>query len=581
MKKKTYQMAEVVDSMSFPKFARHNLKIVTMQGKLEFLNLNRPQQLVHSILERQRAAGLPMRAIVLKARREGVSTYVGARFFREINKRENRFATVCSADAEATDKVYKMVRLFQDEIPQDTRRKTKWSSKKEIVYSAPHRSEYLCQTAGTEVLGRGGLTHYLHITEFAFWKKAKEQFGGAAQEVPDDPETAIIIESTANGTGGAFYDMYVKAVERYKATGSLDGYIPIFLPWYIFKAYGRTPPSGWVPSEEERVLQHTHQLSNSQLYWRSWAIENKCQGDIRLFKQEYPATWQEAFQSSGSPVFTQGIINYQSRFIRTDMRYGLFDHKSGDFIPNAGGRYGWQILDGPGAEEHVVGVDTMEHKLTDEKDVKSERDFDGVVVLGRKSGKRAVKAILHCQMTQKELGLQILGACKHYNMAWVVPEIPMGMMVLEVLNEFQYPYVYHRRNKEFQIVPQETEDMGFRTTPVTRHYLVNDMIGVIRSEAVLVQFQEILDQMKVFIYNKKGKPVHMSGRHDDLMFGLALAIQGDLVCPKSYGKELPEYTDEGNEIKGGQMDGGLDSLARIGAYDTLDEDEEEDLLFTE
>jgi hypothetical protein len=44
---------------------------------------------------------------------------------------------------------------------------------------------------------------------------------------------------------------------------------------------------------------------------------------------------------------------------------------------------------------------------------------------------------------------------------------------------------------------------------------------------------------------------------------------------------LPEYTDEGNEIKGGQMDGGLDSLARIGAFDTLDEDEEEDLLFTE
>ena len=65
------------------------------------------------------------------------------------------------------------------------------------------------------------------------------------------------------------------------------------------------------------------------------------------------------------------------------------------------------------------------------------------------------------------------------------------------------------------------------------------------------------------------------------MFGLALAIQGDLVCPKSYGKELPEYTDDGNEIRGGQMDEGLDSLARIGAFDTLDEDEEEDLMFTE
>ncbi len=120
-------MAEVVDSMSFPTYAENNLKIVTMQGKLEYLHLNEPQQLVHTLIERQRAAGLPMRVLILKARRTGISTYVGARFFREINKRENRFATVCSADAETTDKVYGMVRLFQEEIPHDTLRKTKWS----------------------------------------------------------------------------------------------------------------------------------------------------------------------------------------------------------------------------------------------------------------------------------------------------------------------------------------------------------------------------------------------------------------------------------------------------------------------
>ena len=82
-KAKTYQMAEVVDSMSFPNFAQHNLKIVTMQGKLEYLDINRPQLLVHSILEQQRAAGLPMRAIVLKARREGcLMTSVGGIFKR-------------------------------------------------------------------------------------------------------------------------------------------------------------------------------------------------------------------------------------------------------------------------------------------------------------------------------------------------------------------------------------------------------------------------------------------------------------------------------------------------------------------
>lgn len=552
------------------------MKIITMQGKLQFLNLNVPQMKVHSVLVRQHKACLPMRAIILKARREGVSTYFSGRYYREINRLPMRYACTCSADGEATDKVFKMVRLFQEEISEDLRRQTDYSSRKEIIYSAPHRSQFLCQTAGTDVLGRGGLTHYLHATEFAFWNKAKEQFGGAAQEIPDDPETIIAIESTANGTGGAFYDMFVDAVERWKHSKSLDGYMPIFLPWFIFDYYRRKPPQGWKPSAEELEIQQKFKLDIEQLYWRNWAIENKCQGDLRLFKQEYPATWLEAFQATGHPVFTPGIIDFQEKHIRNDYKTGLFDPRSGDFIERSGIPYGWKYLDHPGNDDHTIGCDTTEYKLSDKSDEKSERDYDGACVLERKSNMRRVKAKFFGRAPQNELGLQLLGAGKHFNNAYIAVEIPQGVAALKVLVDAGYPNLYRQKTKETQDSPEETDDLGFRTTPITRHYLINDLISHFRAQGVIVQFQDILDQMRTFIWGKDGKPQHMPGKHDDDLFGLALALEADLSCPKDIpAGYIPDRTgDYDPEEK--YREKNLNDLAKVGAMDDIEDDDEFD-----
>ena len=568
-----FLLKDSVDSISFPAYAERALKIITMQGKLQFLNLNQPQLKVHSILARQQQAGLPMRAIILKARREGVSTYVEARYFREINRKPMRYACVCSADTDATDKVFKMASLFQAEIPEELKRPTEYSNRKEIVYSAPHRSQFLCQTSGKDVLGRGGLTHYLHATEFAFWNKAKEQFGGAAQEIPDDPETIIAIESTANGTGGAFYDMYVDAVERWKHTKSLDGYIPVFLPWFIFDVYRRTPPDYWQPTAEELEIQQKFNLDVEQLYWRHWAIENKCQGDLRLFKQEYPATWLEAFQTTGHPVFTPGMIEFQESHIRNDYKAGLFDPRSGKFEERTGMPYGWKYLDVPGSASHAIGCDTKEYTLSDKKDEKSERDYDGTVVLERKFNRRRVKAKWFGRAPGNELGYQLIGAGKHFNMAYIAVEIPKGVVELKTLVDAGYPNLYKQKTKETQDSPEDTDELGFRTTPVTRPYLINDLISHMQTNGIIVQFQDILDQMKTFIWDKDGKPRHMPGKHDDDIFGLALALQADLSCPKEISAGLiPERTGD-YEPGERHKEKTIADLAKVGAVDDIDLDD--------
>lgn len=569
-----FLLKDTIDSLPFPSYASEALKIVTMDGRLEFLNLNAPQLKVHSVMLAQQEASLPMRVLVLKARREGVSTYVSGRYYREINRMPLRYACVCSADIEATDKVFKMVSLFQDEIPGEFKRPTDYSNRKEIIYSAPHRSQFLCQTAGKDVLGRGGLTHYLHATEFAFWNNAKKQFGGAAQEVPDDPETIIVIESTANGTGGAFYDMYVDAVERWRHTKNLDGYIPVFLPWFIFDYYRRKLPEGWRPSTEELKIQDKFNLDIEQLYWRHWAIENKCQGDVRLFMQEYPATWLEAFQSTGHPVFTPGMMDFQEKNLRDDYKVGLFDPRTGDFMERPGIPAGWKYLDAPRAGEYAIGVDTKEYTLSDKSDERSERDNDGAVVIERRANHRQVKAKWFGRAVGSDLGYQLIGAGKHFNMAHIGVEIPKGIVELKILVDSGYPNLYRQKKHETQDSPEETEELGIRVTPVTRHYLINNLISHARAEGFIVQFQDIYNQMQTFIWDKDGKPRHMPGKKDDDIFALAHALETDLSCPRKVpAGVLPERTGDW-EPEGRYKKNTVEDLAYIGAIDDFEDDED-------
>ena len=62
-----------------------------------------------------------------------------------------------------------------------------------------------------------------HGSEVGFWAHADSHIAGVLQAVPDAKGTEIILESTANGVGGAFHKMW-----RDAETGAGD----FFVPWY-------------------------------------------------------------------------------------------------------------------------------------------------------------------------------------------------------------------------------------------------------------------------------------------------------------------------------------------------------------
>jgi hypothetical protein len=519
-----------------------------MDGEIVPLRMNIAQKGVHATLEVQRKAGYPMRVIILKARRTGISTYCEGRFFMEINQKANHYACIVSADLDASNKVFKMSKLFQEQIPEGNKRKTVYSNRKEIVYESPHRSEFHVQTVGTDVLGRGGLTHYFHGTEVAFWKNAKEQFGGASQEIPDKQDTIIALESTAFGQGGMFYDMYTEAVEDWKLTQNPANYLPIFLPWFIFPDYQmRIPenidfqigvphagnmPLEWVADEAELVAKYN--LCNEQLFWRRWAIKNKCQSDLSLFFQEYPATWREAFVSTGRQVFLASKLEQMDKLCTKGGFYLFEKIGKGDVQPTSVNQFRncWQVWSFPkSGYEYAVGVDPMEGTQADRDDPKSGFDYHGAQVFCRTTGEYVAE--WHGQGSQRDFGEQCLNAARFYNGAWIAPELPTGLVVLDVLKEALYDRIYVRQRGDEKVTELDSDSLGWRTTILTRPKMIEDLRTAVIEDSVKIYSANLIKEMREFAYNKEGKPIHPPGGHDDLLFGAMIALQLHLRLPMS------------------------------------------------
>jgi len=521
----------------------------------------------------QWSRGIPARICILKARQLGMSTWTEALGFSEVFHRPNWEAIAVSKDDKSTNTIFRMTQLFQEEmVTEGTNKSTKASNAREIQFSAPHRSRFSCATAGSKGVGRSERIHFLHASEVAFWENAAEQLAGLYQVVPKNPRTCIVLESTANGVGGAFYDTFMNAVDRMRRDiNDLYGYVPVFLPWQDFSEYRVEPPKSFEPSYEERRIQAQYDLTDSQVFWRHLKLD-ELNGDEALFKQEYPSTALEAFQSSGNPIFSQDMIRYQQKRLRGGFNCIFLSDDEYDRVDRAFNC--WTLASEPKkGHQYSIGADTMEGRISDVGDVKSKLDCDGAVIFDRTD--QRVVGIWRGRGDQGELGEQVYYAGIFYNEAWIAPEIPAGMTLLKVLKDRGYRNIFNRQIHDDRIDVSDSEVLGWRTTLVTRNFMVTDFLGVLRDKGIQVTFSEILDEMRTFIRDKQGKAIHMPGKHDDLLFALMIAIQVHSRCPLDHA-ELPAYTEN-------EEDGRYEThLARTGAIDPgPDYDSWDDQEYTE
>lgn len=289
------------------------LKIRTKNQQLISLNPNWAQRELLDVVYRQHAAKKPIRIIVLKARRLGISTLAEAIAYLWIVLHENTNSAVVAHEREATESLFEMTKLYHETFPFSDLFPLRYQSRRHMQF-ADTGSNLWVMTADNWNAARSRTIHMLHASEVAFWKDPTETMIALRQTIPELPGTCVILESTANGIGNWWEQQWVAAKQ-----GQTD-YIPMFFPWW------REPTS--IPCQGYRCTNGScgqckegaagvkkldvaegilakMGVDRPHLAWRRWAIANLCFGSVDLFMQEYPATDDEAFLVSGVRAFPE------------------------------------------------------------------------------------------------------------------------------------------------------------------------------------------------------------------------------------------------------------------------------------
>jgi len=288
----------------FEHYSSRCLKIRTKSGAVEPFTLNKAQRFIHAKLQGQIEATGKVRALVLKGRQQGVSTLVGGRFYWKTSHRKGTRTFILTHEDPATQNLFEMVNRYHEHCPQLVKPSTGAANAKELFF-AELDSGYKVGTAGTKGVGRSSTLQLFHGSEVAFWPNAESHAAGILQAVPDEPGTEVILESTANGLGNFFHKKWREA-ER----GQSD-YIAIFVPWFWQDEYRRPIAADFRMTEEEEEYSTSYGVEPDQIAWRRLKISEL--GDPLLFKQEYPATAQEAFVTTGHDSFIKAELIVRAR----------------------------------------------------------------------------------------------------------------------------------------------------------------------------------------------------------------------------------------------------------------------------
>lgn len=233
----------------------------------------------------------PIREFILKARREGFSSLILGIFAADdILQTNPTESQVVSYKDDATATFRKRYRRYVlswyarkagttvQEIQADTNileryAKQCFATDASDLVIRHNQAHFYCGTAAARTGGRGGVLQKLLFSEAAHYQDtevmtAKEIVEGTAQQV-DKASGWIFIESTANGKGNYFHQLY----ELIKQ--GLSRYLLRFYGWRSFYS-----PEQFAVIASEFV-------------------------DADMLKQEYPETEEEAFLSSGLSYLTK------------------------------------------------------------------------------------------------------------------------------------------------------------------------------------------------------------------------------------------------------------------------------------
>lgn len=520
-----------------PTFCRQALRIRGLDGVMVPMEPSPGQLRLNAAIQKQRQAGKPVRLVVLKTRRSWFTAGSCAQFFHAIPFLPGtKGLVIADRYRPAALEAFGYLKDFHHhywgsvalpKLVKDSEQKIEWENGSFIEVLSAEKGD----------VGRGGGRHYLLCDELAFWRNPALTLTATLNMVPKLSSTMVIAQSTANGVGGEFYDLWQAASD----TANASGWAPLFFGWMDHPIYRLAVPD---PARfqasmttEERDLQQQLGLDLEQVHWRRVTIATECRGKADLFRQEYPSTAEEAFLMSGRPRFDMVSIRRQP-LLREPLAGELERVRVGtrelvQLRVREDGHGALRVWKRPvPGRKYVIGGDTAQGIDRGERSGRSDPDYSAACVLDQETGEQVAQ--LRERMTPAAFAGYLCDLGHWYNLAYLVPEAnSYGVAVIEELLRLQYPLerIYQRRRDPTDRRPRRLEDIGFLTTEVSKPQLISKLDRALMEGSIVVRDPVTAQELRTYVIDARGRTNAQEGSHDDCVIALALAVEGLAFAP--------------------------------------------------
>jgi hypothetical protein len=506
-----------------------------------------------------------LRALVLKARQLGVSSYVTA-LQLVIGITEKNFQGYTVADnGDSTANVFEKAKSYYNPLPLPIKPTEKYNNKKEFRWAKDDgtgmNSSWGVSSAGKTTkdgrVANSFTIHFLHVSELAWWKSIDKTLSGLLDACT--PGACIVFESTANGFN-EFQKRWDKAVK------GKSEYVPIFIPWYIQTEYRKDFESEiqkedftkQVRTSNEEIFKNMNNYMNSvdeigweQLWWYYRKYVDDKNESIHEMKQEFPTEPNESFVSSGNPVFNinnvqrklvearnkhlpQEAFNAYPQVIKTD---NIQDRVNFDYIempikdeewPDANIFVFEKPL--PDCPMYVIGADVAEGN--------EGADYSSASIFRADNWKQVVQ--IHGHWEADEFGYLLYEWGKKYDWAYMMVEHNNHGLTTNttLLKELNYPEQrFHFRYQEDKKQDKQTRKMGWWTG--NNKFLMIDELrtAAVNTNEMVIKDYKTFEECMTYVRDDKGSYNAQSGAFDDRIIDKAIAWQGRKYATAQIGQE--------------------------------------------
>uniref|UniRef100_A0A6M3INI5 Putative terminase n=1 Tax=viral metagenome TaxID=1070528 RepID=A0A6M3INI5_9ZZZZ len=516
---------------------------------------------MHDIVEKHAAEKGYIRAILLKNRRFGGSTYIAGRGYYHTTLNFNKNAFIIGHETDSTETLYKMVKLMQEKNPLTPATLT--SNAKELIFDNEKgtglKSEYRLATAKNVDAGKSQGIHFLHISEEAmFPSHAAELLSGLFMCIPKPPSySEVWRESTAKGYGNSFqkivFDIYSEGKYPY-FTAKINNYAPhmpdanieftfayynpdidwilIFIPFFLdptcwrkfdnsderkkfisrIEAASAKEKESDINHEAKKYMQK-YGLVLEQLYWRERSINNECDGRKDVFSQENPITIIGAFRSKGNNMYSSDHCDALEQQCRDTIVIGNIVRRMGRPVlePVMNGHLSiWEHYDR--RESYFITIDAAGGKRDIHYKENREPDKTVMDVWNRRTGHQVAQWYGHVDYDMISEVVEALG--EMYGMAVACVELNNhGFTVVSDLSKMDYPLYYSKPNEP-----------GWQTNKKTKPKMADDLLSSTRNNVITIRCRETVDEMRVYV-EQDGKYGAEPGCKDDRVSSAQMAAQ--------------------------------------------------------